>query len=169
MARTYEPIASQTLGSDTATVSFTSIPATWTDLILVGWVQSTRADNLEGIILRFNSDDGTNYSITKLTGNGSSAASERQSSTSDGAWQITGGNPTERATVFAHIQSYANTNVYKTSLVGSGIASVSSALVTRGVHLWRSTAAITSVRLLPVVGPNLKSGSTFALYGIKAA
>jgi hypothetical protein len=62
--------------------------------------------------------------------------------------------------------SYANTNVFKTALIAGGLGSTE---VNRHVGLWRSTSAVTSVGLLLNGSGNFKTGSTFSLYGIKAA
>ena len=160
MASTYEAIASQTLGSAASSVSFTSIAADWTDLVIV-----LHGANSEGsaAAITFNSDTGSNYSHTYIQGNGTAASSDRRSN-QNGAWfaSLTTGGP---HIAIIHVMSYANTNVYKTFL------SYSERIGTqtwRLVGLWRSTSAITSVTLDPVYG-TLQAGTTFSLYGIKAA
>lgn len=159
MPATYEPIASQTLGSSAASVTFSDIPGTYTDLVLL---HSPRASN-EGknIMCRINGDTGSNYSSTYVYGNGTSALSGRNSNqTSFGI-----GRPyTDSVAMVAHFMSYSNTSVHKTILTSTG-----GDLVMRVVHLWRSTSAITSLTLFMDDSLNLQSGSTFSLYGIKAA
>jgi len=61
MPATYEPIATTTLGSAAATITFSSIPATYTDLVIV--FAGTATANLNPL-MSFNSDSGTNYSTT---------------------------------------------------------------------------------------------------------
>lgn len=163
MPATFEPIASQTLGSDTSVVEFLNVPGTFTDLILV--CHASTATGAQGIDIRFNSDSGTNYSQTYLLG-GSSVSSGRQSSISSGiSTNPAGYLSTDLSPAIVHIFSYANTNVNKTVL---GAASRAADIVARNVCLWRSTAAITSLALRSSSG-DIKSGSTFSLYGIKAA
>ena len=70
---TYIPIASQTLGSAAASITFNSIPGTYTDLHLVITGNAPGTNNF--YVFRINSDNGTNYSRTTLTGNGSAASS----------------------------------------------------------------------------------------------
>lgn len=166
MPRTYEPIASQTLGSDAATVTFSSIPSTFTDLILVC---SVTAENLRNALLRLNGDTATNYSTTWLAGYGtSSVASSRASNDTliTGPSVYSGFSSTNPAVLSWQIMSYANTNVFKTALIAGGLGSTE---VNRHVGLWRSTSAVTSVGLLLNGSGNFKTGSTFSLFGIKAA
>lgn len=153
---TYSLIESQTLGSATATVTFSSIPATFTDLVLI-IKTPTISDNYN---LRFNGDTGTNYSYTYIAGNGTSASSGRSSNNTVIGLTYTGaGAPMTRL----QIQDYANTTTYKTALIRQDDAA--NATMTT-VGLWRSTAAISSIT---IVSPStIPSGSTFKLYGIQA-
>lgn len=168
MAATYEPIASQTLASDSATASFASIAGDWTDLVLVA--QLNGASGAAGLRLRLNDDTASNYSTTFLHGNGSSAGSSRESSQTrmSTSWLIP--VTTGESTILRfQLMSYANTNVYKTILLENAR---SSSGVERNVGLWRSTAAITKVTV--AVGgafpsDDLSAGSILSLYGIKAA
>jgi hypothetical protein len=75
---TYTPIATQTLGSAAASVTFSSIPQGYTDLILVCSPVSTTGSNTF-MWIRYNSDTGSNYSLTSMRGNGSTATSFRLS------------------------------------------------------------------------------------------
>lgn len=171
MPATYEPIASQTLGSDSASVIFSTIPGTYTDLIVLAHTRLTGSFTATSYGIRFNSDTGSNYSSTQLLGTGSVAQSQRESSATY-AYVSTSTAATGTANVFTpvtiHIMSYANTSVFKTVLAASD---AENARVVRTVGLWRSTNAITSVTLVPVSAAqgDFKSGSTFSLYGIKAA
>lgn len=163
MPRTYEPIATQILTANATSVTFSSIPSSYTDLILI--FNGTNATSNNGLRLRFNSDSGTNYSTTYLYGNGSSAVSERTTNTTGG--QIATDIASTQATSIAHIMNYSNTTTFKTFLGrGSSAANFADAQVS----LWRNTAAITSVTVLLGAGTsNFSTGSTFTLYGIKAA
>ena len=166
MPATYEPIASQTLGSDAASVTFSSIAAVWTDLVLVTSTRSDIASGSDHVGIRFNGDTAGNYSSTYVYGTGSGASSGRLT---DDVSIPTGrhiNSSTEYSTGVAHIMSYANANVF-TTVLSSG--STASAITIRYVGLWRNTAAVTSIVLVPISASNFRSGSTFALYGIKAA
>jgi hypothetical protein len=172
MPATYEPIASITLGSD-STPSFTNIPSTYTDLVLLMSLRSANAASDRYFGLRFNSDSGTTYSLTTLSGNGTAASSYRESNFSR---LLSNGIPGNGATsgvfgaVTIHIMSYANTNVFKTVLASTADSRHADYSVTRSVALWRSTSAITSIEVSDYgVTSALKTGSVLSLYGIKAA
>lgn len=163
MASTYEPIASTTLASAAASYTFTSIPGTFTDLVLVSFIQPSVAAN-RGLYLRFNSDTGSNYSGTYLSGDGSSATSGRQSNQTS---LITYTTFSQASWTASRVQiiGYANTNVYKTVLSEGSAPSIN---VRRSVGLWRDTSAITSITALPNAD-DFAAGSTFSLFGVKAA
>jgi len=157
---TYEPIATTTVsGTSTNSVTFSSIPATYTDLIIV----ANGAESADQYMaMRFNSDTGSNYSDTFLSGSGSAATSSRNTSQTFG--RFGSGTVTGRWASIVQINNYSNSTTYKTWLWRSNLD-----YVTGGASLWRSTSAITSVTLLTTTSDYFISGSTFTLYGIKAA
>lgn len=161
MDKTYEPIATQTLGSAAASVTFSSIPQTYTDLVLVVNHDVT-ADAVSGI--QFNGDTASNYSATYMWGNGTSGLSGRETSAAS-AFAFYGSAASGFATSIIQVMNYSNATTYKTFLGRETDAAVETLAV---VGLWRSTAAITSLVLLRRSG-NFAAGSTFTLYGIKAA
>jgi hypothetical protein len=79
---TYEAIATQTLGSAAASVTFSSIPGTYTDLVVV--IAGTLTTGSDNVSFQLNGDSGANYSVTVLTGDGSTASSGRASNLTDG-------------------------------------------------------------------------------------
>jgi hypothetical protein len=164
MATTYTPIASQTLGSATNTVTFSSISSDFTDLIIV--CNGSVSNDTDEARLRFNSDTGTNYSTTNLTGNGTSATSNRYNNQTQILLDNVYGwkNGAINIAVW-QIFNYSNSTTYKTVLGRSVNPTASTSAC---VGLWRNTAAITSVTL-GAVGSNFTVGSIFTLYGIKAA
>jgi hypothetical protein len=164
MPITYEPLATTTLGSAAATVTFSSISGAYTDLILI--TNSATGVNDIDMYIQVNSDTGSNYSWTRITGNGTSAASSRGSSSSLGyrVGNMSGSNVGQNNAVI-QFQNYSNATTYKTILSRSNNASL---LVELFVGLWRSTSAITSMDIKTQSG-TFSTGSTFTLYGIKAA
>jgi hypothetical protein len=162
---TYTPIATTTLGSNQTSYTFSSIPSTYTDLVLV--VVGKMVSGAYDTALRFNGDTGTNYSRTVLTGDGSVAASGRSTSTNVMYIDANGVKDTTfNSNDIIHIMNYANTTTYKTAISRSNNAATG---VDASVGLWRNTAAITSVEVLAFSSGTWATGSTFTLYGIAAA
>ena len=165
MPATYEPIATTTLGASAASYTFSSISGTYTDLILISTPKVTAGS--PDVYMQFNGDTATNYSKTGLYGNGTAASSTRGSSQNQ--INLTA-NATPTTTLgdvqyITHIFNYSNATTNKTVLHRGDRASAGTEAI---VGLWRSTAAITSVLIKPSSG-SWDIGSTFTLYGIKAA
>jgi len=168
---TYEAIAEQTLSSAAATVTFSSIPGTYTDLVLVVNAQQS-AD--APIYVRVNNSSASIYSTTSLRGDGTSATSVRFSATGsgidgEGIWVQSEALPqsTSFGIITYNFMNYANTTTFKTALVRYNSAV---AIVGTNVSLIQTTSAITSILLRHGGGgANFAIGSTFSLYGIKAA
>ena len=163
MPATYEPIATTTLASAVASFTFSSIPSTYTDLVLICSPIITAGP--ASVRIRFNGDSATNYSFTYLIGNGTSASSGRNTSATSGSigFNAATSNPYP---IIASVQNYSNTTTFKTCLSRS---SAPAAEVAAYVNLYRSTSAITSLFLGLSVGTTFAVGTTFTLYGIKAA
>lgn len=158
-------IATTTLGSAASTITFSSISSAYTDLRLV----VTGAGTGVGIYLnaRFNSDSGSNYSVTNLFGTGASAISGRTTSAAQmllSTNQLTTTNP---SMITMDIFSYAG-STYKTSLNTASNDKNGSGIVLRNVGLWQSTSAINSITLLDTYGGGgqFAAGTTATLYGI---
>lgn len=160
---TYVALDKKTVTSAVASVEFTSIPGTYTDLVIVANIKGTSASNY--LNLRFNSDTGSNYSRTTMSANGSSATSERRSNQT----QInTDYNEVIEANFnyvnTLHIMNYSNTTTNKTVLCRANNAATGTGTT---IGLWRNTAAITSIQLV-ANNNTFDVGSNFSLYGIKA-
>jgi hypothetical protein len=157
---TYVALATQTLGSNAASVTFSSISQAYTDLFIV---YNTGVVSTTNDYVRLNGDTGSNYSWTRMVGTGSAASSSRGSNDSK---MIVGDVTTTIVTTqIVNIQNYSNTTTFKTILNRS---SAPNSAVTASVGLWRNTAAVTSVTLLPD-GTSWLAGSTFTIYGISNA
>jgi hypothetical protein len=163
-SNTYEPIATTTLTSAVPSVTFGSIPQTYTDLILV--VAASPTSNAVAGYMQVNSDTGSNYSMSGMRGNGTNVASYRISNNGNFFFDYAGDTNTGTITVSTiHFLNYSSTNVFKTNLVRQSNQGDAVELL---AQLWRSTSAITSINLFWSTG-NFAIGSTFTLYGIKAA
>ena len=154
--------------SGTGTLTFSSIPSTYTHLQLRGIYSASVASR--NVLLQFNSDTAGNYSWHELNGNGTSATASGGAS-STGMYVATAGNTTTNtypAAFIIDILDYADTNKYKTirSLNGADINGSGQICLDSGN--WRSTSAVSSITVYLNSG-NYNSYSHIALYGIKAA
>ena len=160
---TYEPIATQTLASAAASITFSSIAATYTDLRLV-WIGSGVGGAGAELRLRFNGLT-TGYSDTYIQGNGSAASSNRYTSYTYIRTSVD--VPTTMAMAEIDIFSYAG-STYKTCLMNfSADINGAGGYKECVVGLSQSTTAITSVQIYS--GANFNIGTIATLYGIKAA
>jgi len=160
---TYTPIATQTLGSAAASITFSSIPGTYTDLRLVlTAVSVTYPDNPS---LQFNTDTGTNYSEIALEGNGTSATSVGRTSRNEIFMAEYGTSITIPQMYTADIFSYAG-GTNKQVLTSGAEDENGGGAVTLTCSLWRSTAAITSIKIFQSGGNNFATGSIATLWGI---
>lgn len=164
MPSTYEPIATTTLGSTASTITFSSIPSTYTDLVLVcNPITNVTTGQLT---IRFNGDTGSNYSRLILWSNGSSAGTSvyaNESYAYSGFYTTLWSSAT---TNIFNILNYSNSSTNKTIL---GRSSNPSEASIASANLWRGTAAISSIELGISVAGTYSVGSMFTLYGIKAA
>jgi hypothetical protein len=162
MALTYTPIATQTVsGTSTSTITFSSIPATYTDLVIVfnGGV-TTGSINL---LMRYNGDTASNYSNRDVTGDGSAASSHGTSNSGSILCNYFGYLTADQNTnILINVMNYSNATTYKTNLTRSNNTGNGTAAT---VGMWRNTAAINSIALLTSAN-NFSNGSTFSLYGI---
>ena len=162
MPATYEPIATTTLGSATATISFTSITSAYTDIRYVASIKATASSSIR---VQLNGDTGANYSSTFLWGDGSSASSFRNTNSN----YLTGSYVVDTVPLLWTFDffSYAG-STNKTALQTHSNDNNGSGEVARVVGLWRNTAAINRIDLL-CSGSTFAAGTTVTLYGILKA
>ena len=166
MAVTYSTIATTTLSSAQANIDFSSFSG-YTDLILVCNVKTAANTSMTVRVGNGSIDTGTNYSYTVMEGNGSLARSGRDSNSSFGFLTghyaaIVSGN---EVTTITQFKNYAGS----TNKTWVSRGTVPAQWTDQGVGLWRSTSAITVLRVLNNSGANFSIGSTFTLYGIASA
>ena len=161
MPTTYEPIATTTLTNAQTSVSFTSISSTYTDIVIVLNVR----DATNGYLLvRYNNNSNSNYSRTVMYGDGSNPQTFRQTSQTS-HFIATGGSNNENQLI--NINNYSNSTTYKTTIFRDNTVNSSVAIQ---VGLYSSTSSITQIDFISPSGTaTIASGSTFTLYGIKAA
>jgi hypothetical protein len=167
MANTYELIASNTVGSGgAATVTFSSIVGTYTDLVIKASLRTNRGDDaIDGLVLQFNGDTGANYTNREIFGSGSTVGSN----TAVRVGLIDGSLATSN--------TFSSTEIYIPNYAGSNNKSVSADSVTENnataayqtldAFLWSNTSAITSILFKQSNGTAFVQYSSFYLYGIK--
>jgi len=168
MATTYEAIATVTVGSGgAANIEFTSIPATYTDLVVRLSARCSFAGITGNLAIEFNSSSAS-FSRRTARGNGSAASSTSGSDNYIG--DIVGNDATG--------STFSNNEIYIPNYTGSNNKSYSVDLVTENnateawqyfvAGLWSNTSAITSIKLLPFSQSwTFNQYSTATLYGIK--
>jgi hypothetical protein len=169
MATTFTKIASNTVGVlGASTVTFSSIPSTYTDLVIKWSLRDSSAGTSNNLFIKLNSVT-TSQSIRYIAGNGSSA-----SSASDTPLYVPGGavSATATASTFSnceiYIPNYASTSINKSvsvDTVSENNATAAIAALTAG--LYASNSAITSIEFAPNGVVTFQQYSTFTLYGIK--
>lgn len=162
MAKTYEPIATQTASGSSSSITFSSIPQTYTDLVIVKNGGNTAVSNSR---FQFNGDTGNNYSQTGLYGNGSSVGSYRDTNVGAVVIDYFNSSGLQSMTVI-QVLNYTNTTTNKSGIYRRNDTYNS---VLANAWYWRSTAAITSITFSVIASGNFDSTTTFTLYGIKAA
>ena len=165
----YESIATVSVGSGgQSTVTFSSIPATYTHLQIRGIALSNLAE--ANLRVRFNSDSGANYARHYVGGNGSITFASGVANETFAQGGLSP-NSTQPAAYVMDILDYKNTNKYTTlrSLYGDD-KNGGTGYVFLASGLWQNTAAVTSIDLDYAGGTaTFSQYSQFALYGIKGA
>ncbi len=166
----YIPIASQTLTSAAASVTFSSIPQGFRDLVVIVNARSDRtADNFEALLFRLNSDTGNNYSQVGMspdTSTGTSSAAATQNAGEGGRLTTSNSGRTAFSTNIVQFLDYAATDKHKPVLC-RGSAPGENIGVDAKTTRWANTNAITTILLFAAQSGNFVTGSTFSLYGIE--
>jgi hypothetical protein len=154
-------IATTTLSSATNTITFNSISGSYTDLRLV--ITATATSTSSSVNIRLNNDSGSNYSITRLYGNGSTASSDRFTNRTQIDSTLVGFLDTTPVLITLDILSYTG-STNKTVLLTQSEDNNGSGYVGRAVSLWRNTAVVTRIDI--ICTQNMDAGTTATLYGI---
>lgn len=157
----WTPLANYTVsGSSTTTVTFSSISGIYRDLVLVVAGSNSSTTYLG---LRLNSDTGFNYYYNWVSGNGSSASSNQNST--NGIYFLSNAQiGTTQGLYKFELFDYADSNKHKTIFAKADKAD---AATDSFVYRWNQTSAITSIQAV-VLGGNLVAGTTLCLYGVSA-
>lgn len=164
----YDSIATTTLGSTTATVTFSSIPATYTHLQIRCLTRSSYADNGDNVYMQLNGDSASSYAWHRLIGSGASASAGTNSGVTLGLISINAASTANASTFGAaviDILDYTNTNKKRTVRGLGGYDANGSGYVSYNSVGYFNTTAVTSITL--GTSASFAQNSTFALYGIK--
>lgn len=158
---TYTLLASNVLSSSALSVTFSSIPSTYRDLVLVAFFNGATA-TAPYTQMRINGDTGSNYNWVRMEGSGTSAASDNNNSNTN--FNFTYLNPAQgdRGILVCNFFDYSATDKHKTLLTRMDWSSVSTAA---HAARWASTSVINQIEIYSW-SPQYNSGSTFYLYGI---
>jgi hypothetical protein len=162
MPSTYDKIATYTVSGTPTSYTFTSIPQTFTDLVLV--VNAKITSGSVNFAMQYNGNTGNNYCFTRLYADGSSALSSRAGSVPDNYMGDVLSSVWSNNII--SIQNYANNTTYKSGISRSN--STGSA-IQFWANNWISTFdPITQIKVYPTGGNTLSVGTMMTLYGIKA-
>lgn len=161
---TYSTIATITASGSSASHTFTSIPSTYTDLVLVANFGLPVNNSLRIQVGNGSIDTGANYSYTFTYGTGTSALSTRGTGDT-GIYAGYSGTSNIQMMWNMSLQNYSSTTTKKTMLNRYNDPAGAPVMV---ASLWNNTSAINQIRALSLGDP-FSAGSTFTLYGITAA
>ena len=161
---TYIALANYTVtGSAKADVTFSSIPATYRDLVLVaGSIDPTNSGRT--MFVQLNGDNSSTYVWVNAAGYSTSSKSSATGSTTQGMLlgPVNVGLPTDNpSTIIFNLMDYSATDKHKTGLARHNSTNEVEMIASR----WPSTNAVTSMRIYMSVG-DIDLNTTFALYGI---
>lgn len=151
---TYTPLATITLGSSASSVTFSNIPNTYRDLILV--VNGVASNTGDPTIKLNNSSADFNWS--QIIGTGSSIISNAVSNNSLGKYSTT------RFNLIINLQDYA-ANKHKIILARSSAPGDDVRFI---AMRWAQTTAVNSLTFGCAGSDTFSQSSTFALYGVIA-
>ena len=164
MTATYEAIKTYTATSNVSSFSWTSIPNTYDDLVIVAYLKNTAGSNYECYVRFNNNSTGTLYTYTFVQNYQTNLQSGRNATINEIRQFKT--SSTRFSAHEMNIMQYKNPNVYKHTIGRGGDVSMNSVVL--GVGQWRDYSAITDITLVMETGADILSGSKFDLYGIKA-
>ena len=171
MPSTYTLISSNVLSSSAASVTFSAIPSTYTDLVFRISARGQRAIYIDGLVMQFNGDSATNYSTRLLTGTGTAASSfgnANQTSLSFNSIVGDGATANTFSSTEVYIPNYNSTAAKPLGVITHTENNSATDYFMRALaNLYRGSSGISSVVFTPEIGPNFVAGSSFYLYGIK--
>lgn len=165
MANTFVKIASVTVGSGgAANITFSSIPSTYTDLVVKSSTRQT-STSVAYATINFNGSSA-NFTYRSIEGDGSTVGSFNGATGAFGVVNPSGYTANTFANIEFYIPNYTSSNYKSYSSDSVSETNATGAYADLIAGLWSNTAAITSIELTPGAG-NFAQYSTATLYGIK--
>lgn len=169
MANTYTEIASVTVGSGgSSTISFSSIPATYTDLQIYFSYKTNRSNAADAVGFYLNTDTTTgNYTIRQLNGTGSAVASTTPPYNDEYMFgDGNGANTYVYSNSQIYIANYASSSAKSLSIDSVGENNGLTAYSNIAAYLWNSSSAVNKITMFPITGTAFLQYTTAYIYGI---
>jgi hypothetical protein len=174
MATTFTLISTITVGSGgAASIDFTSIPNTYTDLCLKTSLRTDRTSITSDMILQFNGDTSAAYSFRRIYGSGSGTGSDTLSAGSTNGLSGFADGASATSSTFGnteiYIPNYAGSTQKSWSTDGVNENNATTAYAGLYASLWTGTSAINRVTIKDYNSANFVQYSSASLYGILKA
>jgi hypothetical protein len=161
-------IARQELTSSAGSIEFTSIPQTFTDLVLMISSRGTNVETNSTLSMTFNGS-GSGVNSRRLYGGGSgSGVSSNETFLMPGTQSAAGATSNTFGSNSAYIPNYTSANAKTASVDAVNENNATAANQFLNALLWTGTAAITSIQIDSTSAGDFVAGSSFTLYGITA-
>jgi hypothetical protein len=165
MPVTYKKIASVTVGAGGASnIQFTTIPGTYTDLIILGSFRCSRAAVDTEAYIKFNNST-SNYSYRVLAADGTTVSSTNASTYPPYVTNANNATASTYSSVSIYIPNYAGSNNKSLSIESTAETNATNTFMYMTAGLWANTSAITNIELYPFSG-TWNQYTTAVLYGI---
>lgn len=168
---TFEPLASTTLTSSAANITFSNISNAYTDLYIVASLSTNGAQNYRGVLMQFNNDSANhNYRAGYWEGTGTGGGTTAESNA--GYWYFWENGKAPSNSIFGnstiYISNYTRTNHPKSGIVDSATEAQAQGMAMGLIAgFYNSTSAISSIKFTPSVPEDFAQHSTITIYGIK--
>ena len=161
-------IETKTVGAGVSNIEFVSIPQTFTDLLILASIRTSRAALDDEIGFRYNGDTGTNYQFLRLQGLGSGGYSDSNTISSGFFGAVSGNSSSSNS--FGNLSFYLpnyTSSSQKNSSIDAVVADNSTSGYTQIMSTrYTQTTAISSINIYSLNSASFATGTTISLYGI---
>lgn len=166
-------ISESILTGTATTITFSAIPANFRHLLVMAQIRTDRAAEIDAVRLRFNGDTGGNYDEQHYTANSTTltaAANLAATSMLIGSTEAANSRALNSGPLIVDVFNYTSAAekwVFSRSAAFGNVSAATDMFIQNFAGRWRGSAVITSLTLLPNIGPNFVSGCEFQLYGLR--